>query len=215
MSDVEYAIQIYCAVFGQDGDVGDIYFRGVFDALASLSDRYQLALRCRFRENKSYAQVGKNLNVSGACARQIVLNVLHKLRKKKQKMSVSSIMEKCDILQKRLEEQEFDYRKLYNQLSKLFRGESIDERLRENLERQQIKIKDLGLSGYITNALARANIVDCEALLFVDYDELKKIRSIGRGSLCTITNKMSEYGFVEWADKINKAIQRKRRDFSD
>ncbi len=229
MTDFEYAVHIYRAVFPAEKDIGDIYLQGVLDTLDALPVRQLFALQYRFREGKSYAQVGKILGVTDVRVRQIILQTLQKLRKKQHKMCVSQVLEKCDALQKRLaeqkaaydalqkhlEEQKAAYDALYEQTSRLFRGDCIDQNLQERLERQQIKIKDFGLSVHITNALAGAGIVDCEALLHTGYKELIKIRSIGSASLYRITRKMYEFGFTEWADGVRKEVQGRPDNFDD
>ena len=206
MTDIEYAVTIYCAALKEESDLGDAYLQGVLNTLATLPEKQQTALRLRFREGKSYNQVGQLMGVSGACSRQMVLKALHNLQTKRRGMCVSYILETCSGLQKRLAEQKAAYGKLYEQLGKLFRGEPIDEALQKRLERQQMKINGLDLPGRVTNALARMGIEDCDALLSVSCDELKKIHCIGAMSIYQITCKMYELGFTEWAEEVRKKL---------
>lgn len=62
------------------------------------------------------------------------------------------------------------------------------------------------LPGRVTNALARMGIEDCDALLSVGCDELKKIHCIGAMSIYQITCKMFELGFTEWAEEVRKKL---------
>ena len=138
MTDIEYAVTIYCAALKEESGLGDAYLQGVLNTLATLPEKQQTALRLRFREGKSSNQVGKLMGVSGVRGRQMVLQALHNLQTKRRGMCVSYILETCSGLQKRLAEQEAAYDKLYEQLGKLFRGEPIDEALQKRLERQQM-----------------------------------------------------------------------------
>ena len=62
------------------------------------------------------------------------------------------------------------------------------------------------LPAQVTNALARMGIEDCDALLSVGCDELKKIHCIGAASIYQITCKMYELGFTEWAEEVRKKL---------
>ena len=212
IDDIEYAIEIYRAVFKQSADINDIYFQGVFDALANLPNRSRLALWFRYHEKQTHAQIGENLGISGSRVGQIILSTLFALRHIQDQLRVSLIVDKYSTLKKCLEEKETAYGELYDQMVRLFNGEAIDEHLQKYLKSQQIKIEDLGLTGHITNALVRADIVNFADLLSADYNKLRKIRSIGYGSIIKIANRMHALGYTEWSDKINQERRKKENN---
>ena len=55
----DYAIKVYCHIFGREDTKGDAYIQGVFDALKTLPERERFALEYRFRDGLTYKQIGE------------------------------------------------------------------------------------------------------------------------------------------------------------
>ncbi len=211
MTDAEYASQIYRAVFDLSTDEGDAYVRGVFTVFAALPEQERLALEYRYRGQMTYQQMSELMgNISIYRVQQILRAALSQLRRPDniQKIRVSQIIARCDLLQELLQETDHMYHELHQHMEDFFKREDKKQALRRKLEHKRILIENMGVSVYISNALARANILDSDSLLAVRHlNELKKFRCLGQQSIQKIIHVMREFGFTEWADKMEEEMQ--------
>lgn len=114
MTDNDYAACIYCKIFGIEKADGDIYIRGVFDAIKSLEEREQKVLEYYCRNDVTYKQVGESIGVSGDLARKIVLKALRKLRHPSRSRNMR-VPKTINEYKERLESSENETNELYMQ----------------------------------------------------------------------------------------------------
>ena len=93
MTDWEYASCIYCLILDLEHTDGDMYFRGVIEAISTLEEREQRAIEYRYRYNMTYLQVGEKIGVGSTAARNVVLKARRKLRHplRSSKMRISKL----------------------------------------------------------------------------------------------------------------------------
>jgi len=89
MTDYEFASKIYCEVFGVSHDSGDVYIRGVFEAIESLPPSDQTLINYRFCHNYSYKRIGEEIGGSYGKAYNAVSNAMRKLRRNPAKCMLS------------------------------------------------------------------------------------------------------------------------------
>lgn len=65
-----------------------------------------------------------------------------------------------------------------------------------------ILIEEMGLQTKIYNCLKRARIYDVESIAMLDWSRLMKIRNLGNRSRLELINRMREFGYDDWADKV-------------
>ena len=150
MTDMEYMSRVYCAAWNLDHDDGDLYVPGVQEALHTLSERERLALELRYREGMTYKMVGQN--IGGVCterARYIIRMAMRKLRELSPRicMSVSQIVEKCDILRSILKEKDavIDEQKetIMNQKAKIAEQDAMMEAMKNENRKQASSLQNL------------------------------------------------------------------------
>ena len=211
MTNSEYASRIYCAALKKEDD-GDIYVRGVLDMIGTLTEREQLALECRYRNGLTYRQTGREIGgVCGERVRQILVRALRKLRQpsREQRMRISGILEKNDMLQKLLQEKNkiIDEKnavidELHRQMDYSVREKSPVQGTANECNEPKRNISDADFSARIYHALTKAGIYDCEQLLaFHCFDDIIRIPNIGKVSILEIALKMREYGYIAWTER--------------
>jgi len=80
MIDSEYALRIYVAVFHVEKDYGNADIQGIYDAIATLDEREQLALEYYYRDGHSYVHISRLLGLSRTMGSAIVKKALAKLK---------------------------------------------------------------------------------------------------------------------------------------
>jgi len=204
MTDSEYASKIYCSVFCTTDDGGDTYTRGVFDALATLSNREQVALDCYFRNGNTFKQIGLALNgISDESARSIVYKALTKLRHPSKiiEMSVKRLLEDRG---NKLTAACVEIDELYDQIELLTSGAPVNPKVQSTLDLRKKSIVEIGFSSRVYNHLLDAGINTVETLLALDsLDILMQKRSFGKSSKIEILHKMRQNDYAQWADKMD------------
>ncbi len=134
-------------------------------------------------------------NVSRQRARNIIAEALIKFRQETgvQMCYVSQILENNIKLAALLQEKNNVILQLQIQLELLKNG--------------NIKIEDMHFSTKVYHALLNAKLFDTNKILMINSsNELLQINRIGEYSLKELLQKMREYGFNGWADKIESTI---------
>jgi hypothetical protein len=199
MTDAQYAVRIYCRIFNVDTDDGEAYIRGILDAISTLNQRDQLALECNYRYGMKQAETAQHIGVNSANrARQIICCAVRKLCRYKHNMSVSGIIKERDEYKSEL--------KNANRLAVLIQHNLPgDAELQALLDKVEVKVSDMGLSGRPFNNLDRAGKRTLASILSIaTYSELIKIPKLGHASAAEIINRVREMGFHEWADRMEK-----------
>ena len=99
MTDNEYASRIYCRIFRLEHTDGDLYARGVLNAINTLSEREQRTLEHYYRDGLTYKQTAEKIGLSPSQARRVVVTALLKLRHpcRSDHMRISKILEKHKV----------------------------------------------------------------------------------------------------------------------
>lgn len=125
----DYAIKVYCHIFGREDTKGDAYIQGVFDALNTLPERERFALEYRFRDGLTYKQIGEKFGFGAGQAQHIIALALRKMRhpSRARKISVAKTIEaNSDKLLKELEKKD----RVIDELSARIR--SLEDKLSES-----------------------------------------------------------------------------------
>ena len=81
MIDSTYALKIFAAVFLHDeDDHGAADIQGIYDAIATLSEREQQALELRFKRGCTYKQIATQFALSPPMGSRIIQKALLKLK---------------------------------------------------------------------------------------------------------------------------------------
>ena len=219
MTDNEYASRIYCAALEKEDD-GDIYVRGVLDMIGTLTEREQLALEYRYRNELTYIQTGRMLGgVCGERARQIIQRALRKLRQPSRlgQMRISAIVEKNNTLQKLLKEKINlinEKNAVIEKLSSQTGYIAEEEVRRDESDIQKNKIEDIDFSTRTYNALKKAGIHDYDTLLaFSCFDDIMRIPNFGKITILEIARRMRDYGYTAWVDWATAMTSKGLRTF--
>ena len=234
MQEIEYLFRVYCAVWKLDNNDGDIYIRGTRNALQTLSEREQLALRLRYREGMTYKMIGQKVDgVTAERARYIIQAALRKLRHlpSGMYMRVSQILEgnaglkgtlartnaKLDAQRNTvikqsavIKEQQAEINELKKQiflLQNIIKKTQLqaDGIIQKDSATSRLKIADIPFLTRTHSALSAMGITDCSELLAcASFNELSRIRKIGKASLVDIAQKMYAAGYRDW---VNTALR--------
>ena len=217
MSDYEYAVMVYNAVFS-GGNENDCHIKGVLSVLSDLTPREQAVLEYRYREGFTYKKIGEMLGLkSSTRPYQIIQKILRKLRHSSHgcKMSISAIVRECNDYKDRLAKSVLETRQAHLEIIRLKKCiESIEENLPTGFLHFVDKgdltartpltvVEDLNLSVRSFNCIKRASYNTIDDILKIESaSEFQKIRNLGKKSMLEILEVMRNSGFVEWAERI-------------
>lgn len=188
MTDRAFAVCIFCKIFEVEEEQAqdDIYVPGVYDAVHMLSQREQTALECYWRDGMTLAQTGQKVGeLNEEQTEHIINRAILRLRQPeiKRMMSISTMN-----MHYARQMQEKDH---------------VIQNLRQRINELCIpQINFLNLSKRTYNALLRTGIEDFDALCALDWDELYRIRNVGKLGRQEIIDKMHQYGYQDWAKKM-------------
>lgn len=175
----------------------EIYVPALMESLKSLTEREQKVLEMRFKHFMTLEEAGKGFGVTRDRIRQIEAKAIRKLRNPRHWKSW-----KLDTMGKYIEaEKEASGLALenINLKRKLERLGLTPEQIKEperTLEpvKASLSIEDLELSVRSYNCLKRAGINTLKDLTEKTYNEMIKVRNLGRKSLEEVIKKMAERG---------------------
>lgn len=173
----------------------EIYVPALMESLKSLTEREQKILEMRFRHFMTLEETGKEFNVTRDRIRQIEAKAIRKLRHPRHWKSW-----KLDTMGKYIEaEKEASGLALenINLKRKLERLGATPEQIKEperEPELADVSIEELELSVRSYNCLKRADINTLKDLTKKTYDEMIRVRNLGRKSLEEVMKKMEERG---------------------
>ena len=203
MTESDFAERIYCLVYNVNEANGDVYVRGVMDAIISLADREQAVLNDYYRCGMTNEQIGREMRISGGQASEIKRKAIRKLRhiSRSRKMSVSRIVGEYIKL---IDSKDETINELYIELENLANGKPMSRKVIAELNARKMGIDELGLSSRAFNVLYKAGVQRVEQITLLDKFALLKIRGFGEGSLSEVVRKMREHGFSKWVENIEK-----------
>lgn len=213
-----YALNVYLRTMGLEEDNGDCNAKAVMRAILTLTEREQTVLEHRYRLGYTLKKTGEVFGVGAERVRQIEIKALRKLRhpSRSRDMSISSIIASRDYLSEQNAKQQAvitEQRRTIAQIAKLVpkeaREQNADTDLTQAISSQLMKINELDLSVRSYTCLMRAGCATVEDILesIKCYDDLCQIRNLGRRSMDEVIEKMREYGYSDWADKIEQGAK--------
>lgn len=212
LKDLEYPQNLIYAIFGEEAediiynaDIIPDFAGSVEYVLHTLYEREANILKDRYLSLMTYDELGKSYNITRERVRQIEARALRKLRHpsraKYLRCGVSGILEniRADYFEKaaQLESKLIELCKLNEKTA----NEIIDNaELRKKYAPMRIEEADFSVRSY--NCLKRAGIDTMPELARLTYNELTKIRNLGRRSVNEIIDKLREYGY-----EVNKGSE--------
>lgn len=219
ITDADYAVCIFSAVWKTKCARSKVNTRRIFDALRALPERDQLALEYRYRYDLPLREIGQKLGgISVSAARNIISRALRKLRQNSnQYMDFTPIVEHYEKnlnekdavidekdaliieLRNTIMEKEITLSYFKKQLEILLLNRQQYQFIEKYSEEQNLKkIADMAFSKWIKTALLHAKIFYCVDLLaFESFDEISRIRGISLVAAIEIALTMSESGYRE------------------
>ena len=212
IKNLEYPLNLIYAVFedeaeeiAEKADIIPDFDASIEYVLYTLSERERKIIKNRFVDLLTLEQTGKLFGVTRDRIRQIEAKAIRKLRHPSRakyfRYGVSAIIENIRT----------DY---YNKFSEL-EGRLIeicklnaktadeviqDKELRKKYAPTNIEAIDLSVRSY--NCLKRAGIGTLQQLAQLSYNDLIRIRNLGRRSVDEIIGKLNEYGYeIQGSDK--------------
>jgi len=206
MTDQDYAEAVYREVFNTRHDDDDANPARILEAITMLTEREQIAVKCRLKDGLTWRKVGNELGVTDSRAQQIYLKAIRKLRHpaRARDMSVTKIVEQRDRLAAKMYEFLDTIERLQLENDKLRDGILVPNTvIPEDAELSvRARIEELALSVRSYNCLKRAGKDTVADVLNTTYRELFRIRNLGRKSAEEVVERMRRAGYVEWADSM-------------
>ena len=207
---MEYPLNLLYAVFEDEKMLENtdtlIDLNGSVEyTLFTLLDRERQILKYRFEDLMTYEEIGKLYSVTRERIRQMEARALRKLRSPQRlkylKCGVSGVME---MNREEYLNRVMDIENRLIELCKLNEAKADevihDVKLREKYKGEPIENCDFSVRTY--NCLKRRGVDSLSKLSRLSYDEITKIRNLGRKSVEEIIYKLREYGYdVEHLEK--------------
>lgn len=185
-----YPFNLSLDIFQDEKKAASLYVPGLDDALATLSDREQIAILSRYFKYETLDEVSQRLNVTREGARQIIDNAVNKLRNPEvrslfeaaQMKELNFALSEIELLNKTLKEKDSSFEAI-----------DCDEEARKKKQRA-IPLEQLGLTVRSFNCLKRSGISTAGQIADLKVEELRKIQNLGQRSVCDIIYKLGEVG---------------------
>ena len=182
-----YNLAVSAVWFDFDGDLSDesrqktayeTYVLGLFQAIAELSEREQQVIILRYKHDFTLDDVASPFHVTRERIRQIEHKALRKLRARRNYWVIECIKKEVAAQARRQIGNHNDF--------------------------DNLPISNLGLSVRAYNCLRRSGIDTLGKLSEMTYDDLMKVRNIGRKSVEEIITTACKYGITfKWKGEAN------------
>lgn len=204
--DLEYPYNLIYAVFGEkaeeiidNSDTITDFKASVEYILCTLTEREKNILKRRFAELKKYEEIGKNLSLTRQRVKQIETKALRKMgHPNRAKYLIHGVSGVVENIQTRYYNKFIDLESKLIALCKI-NEKAADKIILDNESRKKyaapIYLEDMDLSVRAYNCLKRVGVNTLDELSKMDYDELIKIRNLGKGSAYEIMSKLNQYGY--------------------
>jgi hypothetical protein len=193
-----YPLNLAKSIFGSEEEARKVYIQGIYNALATLTEREQGVLMHRFQRKLTLEQCGKEYGTTRERIRQIEAKALRKLRHP----SRANMLKAVPLTE--LQAERAEYYKLQNEyewLKKAF--ESLTAQKAEpgvtmpmvehaTLLEQPIETLDLSVRSF--NCLKRRGVNTLRDIVGMTEYELAQVRNLGRKSYEEVIEKLKEYG---------------------
>lgn len=184
--------------------VSRLYVEGFLREIEKLPERSQEILRMRYREGKTLEECGRVYGVTRDRVRQIEVRTMRILRGHwdaylfRRPEDVASMEKDLAVAAGLADGYRKKIKKMYKALGVPFpegmKTEPEEEGSTKAGIQEDIKIGDLELSVRSYNCLCRANIRTLKQLSEMTYEQLCKVRNLGRKSIEEIEKKCWQYG---------------------
>lgn len=181
-----------------------VYVPNLINALNTLPEREKKVLELRFQKGMTLRRCGKYLDVSQERIRQIEARALRRMRHPlRYRRCLMDTMDKVVEMEKENSRIRLENVKLRDKLKEMGYLSIKDTEPSEEPDWTSITVEDMELSVRSFNCLKRANINNLEDLSNMTYEEMMKVRNLGRKSIIEIMEKMKEYG-VSFKDENDR-----------
>lgn len=199
-----YPFNLTYAIYEDRETAISIYVPGLADAISTLTEREQAAIKLRFEESKTLDDVGEGLGgKSRERVRQIIAKALRKLKhpsrsfkfipvsKEELRNEVNKAKEENDKLKRTIG----GLTELLEKAGVISKEKKLEIDSRNNLweDSDEIQIEELELSVRSYNCLKRAGIETLFDLSLMTEQDLMNVRNLGRSSFDEIVKKMKEH----------------------
>lgn len=193
-----YPLNLVKTVFESEERAREAYIPGISAAIATLTEREQGVLMCRFHRNLTLEQTGKEYGVSRERIRQVEAKAIRKLRHP----SKENMMKAVPLTELQAEHKEyFKLQQDYEWLKKAFETLTAQKAepgviipMAEQAAALETPLEELDLSGRSHNCLRRAGKNTLREITEMTHDELMGVRNLGRKSYEEVIAKLKAYG---------------------
>jgi hypothetical protein len=193
-----YPLNLAKAIFDSEEEAREVYIQGIYNVLATLTEREQWVLTSRFQRKLTLEQCGKEYGITRERIRQIEAKAIRKLRHP----SRSNMLKSVPLTELQAKHTEYcNLKDEYEWLKKAF--ESLTARkaepgvimpMVEYATLLETPLEAMGLSGRSYNCLRRAGKDTLGDIVEMYEHELAKVRNLGRKSYEEVIAKLKEYG---------------------
>ena len=198
LSDDEYAACIFSKVVGYKNLGNTLNVRGVLESIDRLHYQESRALHFKYRLGMTYEETGSNFGIDKGKTRVLIKRALRNLSRILQANYLNTPVV-VKNLNNQLEVKNDIIKESQNKMGMFKQYAPISQE-----PYGTIRIDEMGFSKRTYNVLNRAGLHYIEMILAIDdHYEIKKMRNCGNGTFSEIIAKMREYGYVDWADKMD------------
>lgn len=193
-----YPLNLARAVFASDDEALAAYIPGVADALATLTEREQGVIACRFERGLTLEQTAKEYGITRERIRQVEAKALRKLRHPTRISMMRAVPRTelhAEIHAHRQLQNDYDLlAKAFETLTAKKAEPGVIIPMAEQASRLETPLENLDLSIRSYNALKRRGINTIRDITEMSESELMKVRNLGRKSVAEVKAKLTEYG---------------------
>ena len=193
-----YPLNLAKSIFGSEEEARKVYMPGIAAAMATLTEREQGVLACRFQRKLTLEQTGKEYGITRERIRQIEAKALRKLRHPTR----ANLMKAVPLPELQAKHTEYcNLKDEYEWLKKAFESLTVQKAepgviipMAEHASRLEMPIEELDLSVRSFNCLKRRGVNTLRDIVGMTEYELAQVRNLGRKSYEEVIEKLKEYG---------------------
>lgn len=171
--------------------------------LDKLTEQEKIVLKLVYKENKTYTEIGKKLDVTRSRVGQIHQKLVDKLKNYQRVLILGELATPKALMQKEFDEyMKYEREKWVYILAKRFVSEYESTHDTKDLEITCKAIESLGLANRIITHLKEQNVNVVEDIVNLKEKGLRKLENIGQKSIDTI---------LEECEKIGVGVERSKR----
>ena len=193
-----YPLNLARCIFESEEEARKAYIPGISAALATLTEREQSVIACRFQRKLTLEQCGKEYGITRERIRQIEAKAIRKLRHPS-RLNMMRAVPLTELQAKHTEyfklQDEYEWLKKAFELLTAQKAEpGVIIPMAKIAERLEAPIEELDLSVRSYNCLRRVGKDKLRDIVEMTEGELMKVRNLGRKSYAEVVAKLKEYG---------------------